>query len=235
MIPLRRIPLMMAVLGVVTLLLAAPFASAQSEPVELTFVPHIAIGAAEQDVLLPDEDGALWRVSPDTPISSLSQPLFASTTGAEHDPFQVNESPLGPYEQGTELGFTLGQWLAASGSGTYTVNGDTAMLEASFNNLVPNGVYTMWCSRVFLPPEFEIRNYPCGEPVRTENTFVADEDGNATFSLEIPVMEDSTDEVLSLFAINYHSDGNTYGADPGNFGFNAHVQLLAPVPPPMSE
>ena len=230
----KQVPLTMVVLVFVALLVV-PFASAQSEPVELTFVPHIAIGAAEQDVLLANDEGELWRVGGDTPISSLSQPLFASTTGAEHDPFQVNENPLGPYEQGTELGFTLGEWLAASGSGTYTVNGDTAMLEASFKNLVPNGVYTMWCSRVFLPPAFEIRNYPCGDAEGTENTFVADEDGNATFTLEIPVMEDSTEEVLSLFAINYHSDGNTYGADPGNFGFNAHVQLLAPIPAPMSE
>ena len=224
----KQFPLTIVVLAFVALLVV-PFASAQSAPVELSFVPHIAFGAAEQDVHITDRSGQLWRVTADTPVSSLSQPLFASTTGAEHDPFKLNENPLGPYEAGEELGFTLGEWLAASGSGSYTVNGNRATLHASFTNLVPNGVYTMWCSRMVLPPAFQIRNYPCGDAAGTENTFVADENGNATFTLEIRVMGESTEKILSMFAINYHSDGNTSGADPGNFGFNAHVQLLAPI------
>ena len=206
--------------------------SAQSDSgtVELVFVNHLAIGAAEQDVLWMDEDGALWRVSPDDPLSLLAQPMYASTSGAEHDPFAVGENPLGPYEQGEMLEFTLGEWLAAEGHGSYAMNGDSAQLDATLTNLVPNGVYTMWCSQIFVPPNFEIKNYPCGSADGSESVFTADENGDATFSVSINPLEPTTAESISLFAVNYHSDGNTYGADPGNFGHSAHVQIFAMLP-----
>ena len=221
---------------VLALLLPTVLLSAQgdSQTIDLVFIPHVAMGAAEQDVLVPMEDaeGMVRRVAPDDPLSMLSQPLYASTTGAEHDPFALGDAPMGPYEQASDLGFTLGEWLAATGKGTYTLDGDRSMLETTFTNLVPNGIYTMWCSIINVPPNFEIVNYPCGAEDGTENTFTADENGNASYSIEIPTRPLSTDEALTVFAINYHSDGNTYGADPGTFGMNAHVQIVAFANPP---
>jgi hypothetical protein len=222
---------------VLALLLPTVALTAQddNQVVDLVFIPHVAMGAAEQDVLVPvaDEEGMVRRVAPDDPLSMLSQPVFASTTGAEHDPFQVGENPVGPYEQAGELGFTLGEWLAATGSGTYAVNGDSSMLETTFTNLVPNGVYTMWCSTIHVPPNFEIINFPCGAEDGSQNVFMADEDGNATYNIEILVRPLSTEEALTAFAISYHSDGNTYGSDPGTFGMNSHVQIVAFANPPM--
>ncbi len=33
-----------------------------------------------------------------------------------------------------------------------------------------------------------------------------------------------------MLAINYHSDGKTYGGDPGEFGYNAHIPLFLMLP-----
>jgi hypothetical protein len=33
-----------------------------------------------------------------------------------------------------------------------------------------------------------------------------------------------------MLAINYHSDGKTYGGLPGAFGLNAHVPIFAMLP-----
>ena len=34
----------------------------------------------------------------------------------------------------------------------------------------------------------------------------------------------------SMIAINYHSDGKTYKAYPGDFGTNAHIPLFVLLP-----
>ena len=210
--------------------------SAQSDTkvIDLVFISHIAMGAAEQDVLIPvdGDDGMVRRIAADDPLATITQPLFASTTGAEHDPFALGENPLGSFTEASELGFTLGEWLSATGKGTYTLNGDSSTLEATFTNLVPNGVYTMWCSTIVTPPNFEIINKPCGAADGVNSVFTADENGNAAYSTELPARPLSTEEELTVFAINYHSDGNTWGADPGIFGMNAHVQIVAFANPP---
>jgi hypothetical protein len=36
---------------------------------------------------------------------------------------------------------------------------------------------------------------------------------------------------MAGLAIAYHSDGNTYGAEPGDFGLNSHVQMFLGLPP----
>jgi len=45
-------------------------------------------------------------------------------------------------------------------------------------------------------------------------------------------MPDSTDTHLSIFAIAYHSDGETHGAYHGDFGRITHVQAFVAVPLP---
>jgi hypothetical protein len=136
---------------------------------------------------------------------------------------------------GEPLGFTLEEWLAATGSGTYTLNGDTADLDFTFQNLAPNGVYTMWCSRLRLAPIFEEDLHPCGAEDGSQNTFVADAEGNGSFQLTIPAMAASTEWLVSDIALAYHSDGNIYGYSPGDFGRVTHVQLFAASPPPATE
>jgi hypothetical protein len=124
----------------------------------------------------------------------------------------------------------LGEWLSASGQGSYTVTGDRAKIELTFENLVPNGIYTAWCTRVTFPPNVKIVDKPCGAADGTENTFTADARGNARFELELATLPPSSAETATSIALAYHSDGKTYGAYPGDFGLNSHVHIAAVIP-----
>lgn len=69
----------------------------------------------------------------------------------------------------------------------------------------------------------------------SQNTFVADAAGNGTFQITMPALLPSTEDVISDIAAAYHSDGQTYGAGPGDFGRVTHVQLFIVEPPPAPE
>ena len=163
---------------------------------------------------------------------NLAKIVYAAALPIPHDPFKVGSNPLGPFDEGKSLGFTLGQWLSASGIGIYSVDNSNSQLELSFKNLVPNGVYTLWCSRIKFPPEPQITDMPCGAPDGSENSFKADEKGAGSFSLKLKSLESSTKETASIIALAYHSDGQTYGPSPGDFGLNSHVQLFFLLPEP---
>jgi hypothetical protein len=179
---------------------------------------------AEEDI------GQVVRVEGELSEETLAEEVYATAAATGHDPFKVTENPLGPFDGGKSLGLTLQQWLDASGIGIYTVNKDNAEIDLSFKNLVPNGVYTVWCSSIKLPPEPEFTDMPCGAEDGSENSFTADEKGTASFSLKLQALEPSTEEVSSMIAVAYHSDGKTYGASPGDFGSNTHVQLFYMLP-----
>ncbi len=164
--------------------------------------------------------------------ANLAKTVYATAVATPHDLFKVGSNPLGPFDKGKALGFTLQQWLAASGIGIYSVDEGNAQLELSFKNLVPNGVYTAWCSRMTFPPNPGIVDKPCGAEDGSENSFKADEKGTASFSLKLKPLEASTKETASIIAIAYHSDGKTYGASPGDFGLNSHVHIFFLMPEP---
>ena len=182
-----------------------------------------------------EDTGQVVRVEGELAEETLAEEVYATAAATPHDPFKVTENPLGPFEGGKSLGLTLQQWLDASGIGIYTVNKDNAQLDLSFKNLVPNGVYTVWCSRMKFPPNPAILDLPCGAEDGSENSFTADEKGTASFSLKLQALEPSTEEVSSLIAVAYHSDGKTYGASPGDFGSNTHVQLFYMLPEPKTD
>ena len=156
--------------------------------------------------------------------------LFAASEAIEHDPFKLGANPLGPFPKGDKLEFTLGEWLAASGSGTYIVNGSNAIMDFRFANLVENGVYTVWCSRLTFPPNVNIVDKPCGAENGSQNTFVADKDGEVAFNLALETLPQSTEETVTLIALAYHSDDSTCGSSPCDFGLNSHVQIFSIVP-----
>ena len=164
--------------------------------------------------------------------SNLAKMAYASSMPTVHDTFKVGQNPLGPFPKGSALGFTLEQWLAASGIGVYSVDGENAEMELSFKKLVPNGVYTLWCSRITFPPNPDIVDRACGAEDGSQNYFKADDKGNGQFSLKLNPLEASTKETSSIIALAYHSDGKTYGASPGDFGLNSHVQIFFILPPP---
>ena len=96
--------------------------------------------APEQEV---KEAGQVVRVEGELTEETLAEEAYATAAATEHDLFKVSENPLGPFDGGKDLGFTLQQWLAASGIGIYSVDNENAQLELSFKNLVSNGVYTV--------------------------------------------------------------------------------------------
>lgn len=211
--------------------------AATKKQIEVEFVNHITAEMPEQDVYVAKTAGAseIYRIDQTEAAEFMKAPVYAANEAVEHDPFVLGDSPFGPYPKGIELGFTLEEWLAGRGSGAYTVEGDQAEMDFTFEKLVPNGVYTMWCAIIYVPPEFEIIDEPCGAADGSQNTFVADDEGKAEFHLTLAPLPDTTDTVLRTLAIAYHSDGKTYGASPGDFGLNSHVQLFFGLPAPESE
>ena len=191
-------------------------------------------GTAPKEAMPKEEAGKVIRLEGDAAKdpANLAKTVYAIAAATPHDPFKVGLNPLGPFDKGKALGFTLQQWLAASGIGIYSVDEENAQLELSFKNLVPNGVYTAWCSRMTFPPNPNIVDKPCGAEDGSENSFNADEKGTASFSLKLKPLEASTKETASIIAIAYHSDGKTYGASPGDFGLNSHVQIFFLMPEP---
>ena len=162
--------------------------------------------------------------------ANLKKMLYAAADATQHDPFKAGEKPLGPFQSGKPLGFTLGQWLSAGGIGIYSVDNENAEMELSFKNLIPNGVYTVLCSRIKFPPNPSLYDAPCGAEDGSENKFTSDAKGIGEFSLKLKPLFESTKEEASGIALVYHSDGKTYGASPGDFGLNSHVQLFFLMP-----
>lgn len=212
-------------------------AEVETQTTDIMFVNHIQADLPEQDVFIEDVEGSDQVVRVDVEDgkdpANLEKPVFASAEMVEHDPFKLGENPLGPFDKGEALGFTLGDWLFATGTGTYTVTGEGAEIDLSLQKLVPNGVYTVWCSRITFPPNVAVVDRPCGEADGSENTFTADENGIGTFNVMLSSpLEESTEETVSVIALAYHSDGQTYAAVPGEFGKATHVQIFYILPAP---
>ena len=186
----------------------------------------------ESDAYVETEDGMVRRLLAEEVEAYLDAPIFTAETMVEHDPFALKAELLEPRAKGVELGMTMGEYLSATGGGTYTVVGDQAELDLSFEGLVPEGVYTLWCSTVSVPPNFHIVNVPCGSPYGGENEVVADSAGNLHVNLITTALPDAREDLVPLVALAYHSDGNTYGEYPGSFGMNTHVQLMGMLPAP---
>ena len=199
---------------------------------ELNFRLHVDDGSAEQDVYVAHSKNSkdVWRPRPD--FSALNAPLYTSATAQAHMPFDLDA--VGPFPKGRELGLTLGEWLAANGQGNYRCEAGQGHLELAFTDLVPNGVYTVW--HFFLvnaPTEPFIGSFdlPVGAFDGSQAGIVADSDGNAVFDQVFAnCLQLSGEQLMAGLALNWHSDGHTYGMLPGDFGQNAHIQLYTALP-----
>jgi hypothetical protein len=193
----------------------------------------VQVGWPEQDVFveLGNGDGVV-RVEKEAAKdpASLAKMVYAAAVPVPRDPYKVGPNPLGPFAKGPALGFTLGQWLAATAKGTYTVEGGQADVTVEAQRLVPNGVYSVWCSRATLRPNFALADAPCGAADGSQNTFRADAAGNGAFRVKTHALPVSTQETLTVILLAYHSDGKTHGGTPGSFGHETHVQLFTIVP-----
>ncbi|MHB8119627.1 MAG: PGF-CTERM sorting domain-containing protein [Methanothrix sp.] len=176
----------------------------------------------------------------------LAKEAYATTSATPHDVYKISHSPLGPFPRGKDLGFTQEDWLEAIGTGTYVEENGIATLNLTFEHLVPNGTYSVWINRVTMPPHYQEVFTPIGAPDGSENAFKADSSGHAVFNMKIKPLPASTnvtfkdftsmfvtksapisaDITWTLIVVVYHSDGRTYGANPGDLGESAHGQLV---------
>jgi hypothetical protein len=221
-----------ALLSIVLLLLSISLLSAQDDPdlvVDLQWRTLFGMGLTEQFVFVMNDEGQVSKIAPDAPLTTLEESIYtiANPEDFVFDPFQLFANPLGPFEAGEPLGLTMRDYLATRGSGTYSLDGDMATVDLSFDRLVPNGVYTLWCSTLHRPPEFEVIDEPCGATDGSENNFVADEHGELDIRMSFPALALPTETTLSVIAIAWHSDGQTYGENTGDFGKTTFVPLRA--------
>ena len=200
--------------------------------IDLAFITHLDADLPEQDVYIERVPGSgeVYRVTKGD--HDMNAELFATAEEQPHDPF--NPEAIGPYEKGESLGMTLGEWLKHAGTGTYTCVDGEGVLTLELTGLVPNGVYTIWHAFIALPPPVPFTgtlDLPLGARDGSESIFIADENGNASFEHSFaPCLQMSDVWTTSMIAINYHSDGKTYGGHPGEFGNKAHIPLFVMLP-----
>lgn len=211
---------------------AAKASKGESVSIDLAFVTHLDMDLPEQDVFIERTPGSneVFRVT--TGDNNMNAKLFKSAHPIEHNPF--DPAALGPHPKGEEFGMTLGEWLKHSGTGTYTCEGGSGELKLKFTGLVPNGVYTMWHAFMALPPADPFTgtlDLPLGARDGSESVFTANADGTADFVHTFtPCLQMSDVWTTAMLAINYHSDGKTYGGHPGDFGNKSHIPLFVMLP-----
>jgi hypothetical protein len=223
---------MVALLGTAGESLAQPAPAEPTVSIDLAFITHLEMELPEQDVFIERVPGSgeVFRVTKGD--NDMSAPLYAAAHMVKHDPF--NPDAIGPYPKGEPLGMTLGEWLKHRGTGTYMCVAGEGILDTEFSGLVPDGVYTMWHAFIALPPTVPFSgtlDLPLGARDGSESVFRADAEGKAKFVHRFkPCLEMSDVWTTSMLAINYHSDGQVYGGDPGEFGYKAHIPLFLMLP-----
>ncbi len=240
--PTRKL-LLSAILTLSFLIIAAesassPFGPDENRTVELNFTSHIdfPVPMPVQDVYLVLNDSApelVYRATPEQAMNSeiLALEAYATTNHTPQDPLMETAHPLGPFPRGEDLGFTLGDWLAARGVGTYLEVDGNATMDLVFRNLIPNGTYTVWWAGVTHEP-YRFVVAPAGAADGSENSFRANASGNGSFHVRMPSLPPGSNETRTLIVVRYHSDGRTPGSTPGPYGKTAHVQLLYRMPLP---
>lgn len=162
----------------------------------------------------------------------VADPSAAAATGPQNIPHVAGYRPARPGSdpantplftaQGHALNLTLGDWLGASGTGTITCDGDSATATNQFQQLVPGKLYQL--TRLQFTPAGPKRS-PLGKPDGSDSTFVAGQDGSATFTNQLPFCPDASEGVV----LAYHSDGTAHGAAMGEIGVNLHNQLAGRI------
>ncbi len=237
---MSKIPMRTNMILVGTFVLFAAFqtnAQTKSNPVELDFLTHVGQGIVEQDVFIERVEGSgeLYRIAPAEVDKYADSKLFGTKDRIPYEPF--DPVPGGPYAMGRALDVTLREWLDAEGTGSYWCEDGTATVKASFENLVPNGLYTVWYVIRPDPPTNPFTGLlsPMGKRDGTQGVFTADKLGRANFEAVFePCLEMSGLRTLTVVGIAWHSDGKTYGFSPGPFGKVTHTQINAFFPKEVS-
>jgi hypothetical protein len=208
-------------------------ALANGGAVSLQFVNHLQAGMSEQDVFVEKVAGSgeVFRLMDAEKEDYLNAPLYATATTTAHEPF--NLAANGPYQKGSALNVTLGEWLAATGTGSYQCVDGQGEIALEFSGLVPNGVYTLWYVFSPTPPAtpFMTLDLPLGARDGSQSLVSVNPDGTTSYKATVtPCLQMSGIQAVTLVALAYHSDGKAHGSLPGDFGMNSHIQLLGVFP-----
>ncbi|WP_170387941.1 hypothetical protein [Ruegeria atlantica] len=206
---------------------------AMAEGIEMAFVDHIEAGMIEQDVFVARhaEDNTVFRVTTEDYQQYFENTVYTTAEMTPHDPMNVDA--VGPHPIGFDLGISLGDWLAASGTASYQCSDETGEISVVFTGLVPNGLYTLWTFYMPVPftEPFSTYDIPIGARDGKDSVFRAGPEGSAVFELAFePCLQGSSSQLVSGLAAAYHSDGKTYGHEPGTMGDKTHVHLFAVLP-----
>lgn len=222
-----------AALAVVSSLTTATALAQATDPIKLNFNNFNADGLAEQDVFMenPANQNEVKRIPFSKASGVLDTPLFGTTKEPPFEPMKRELTET--YPKGEALGINLGEWLAAKGSGTYQCDGQKATISATFDNLIPDSVYTMWNFIDAAPPTepYQSLVLPSGNRDGSQSIFQSDANGNGAYEVVIePCPEMSGTQTAAGLAIAWHSDGKTYGIYTGGLGVLAHAQLMTVFP-----
>ena len=198
----------------------------------LAFSSYLDADLPEQDVYIEriPGSGEVFRVT--KADNDPRAELYGAAYPVPHDP--LNPAAIGPYPKGEALGLTLGEWRTHRGAGKYACDNGTATLDTSFWGLVPFGVYSIrhtFSAMADSSASAGSLNLPLATQQGEEYAFVADETGRAVFRGTFsPCLQFSNSRIAAMLAVNYHSDGKTYGGEPGDYGLNAHMPLFLVLP-----
>ncbi|WP_299470851.1 hypothetical protein [uncultured Roseibium sp.] len=213
-------------------MVSADAAYDMDESMSLAFIFHIDEKLAEQDVFFEKVAGSGEVFRPTGATRNMDAPLFAPAEAVPHTPLQIENT--GPWPRGKALGMTLGEWFSAKGTGNYSCANGKGIVNLRFENLVPNGLYTVWHDFAIWPPTEPFLGFydtPLGSRDGTENVFTADENGDAKFFRVItPCLQLTGEQLIAELAIAWHSDGKTHGPMTGEFSTQTHVQMYVPLP-----
>ena len=200
---------------------------------DVTFVDHVEAAMIEQDVYIerPVGSGHVYRVGAEESALYMMMPVTGTAGPVHHAPMDAAHN--GPYPKGKDLGITLGDWLAGTGSAKVRCRAGEGHVIATFDNLVPNGLYTMWYFIMADPPTdpFSTYDLPVGARDGSDSVFQADADGHADYNVVFDnCLQGGGSQFAAGLAIAWHSDGKTYGNHPGTFGDHSHVHLFSMLP-----
>lgn len=187
-------------------------------PLRLEFVTHAAFFSAETK--------QPKVVDPHVFVKDAAAVAATGPQGIKHAagirPALVNEDPMTAMVFTAEdkpLGFSLGTWLGATGQVIITERDGSPKTEATFTGLLPNGQYSVFENHFDQKPV----GFTPADGTGQTNSFVAQPDGSAKFTMSLPHVPTHENAVLLV----YHSDRQTHGTERGQIGVDAHHQLIA--------
>lgn len=221
-----------------SLLLPSSTFAATAKAQTVHFLNHIEYGLPIQDAFVVRglDDGNVYRPSQKDSLSSLYGALYGTTVAVAQDLTGVTD---GPFPKGQIIVSSLHRWLDASGDVTTrcTTSG-YEVVTAKFTSLLKNNWYSLQVATLTKDHGrvTGLSTAPLGAADGRQSLFkTSSVTGNATIGRtfkgclpKTALDQNGTGTETQIWAV-FHSDKKTHGASVGDWGVNAHMQLVAPL------